>query len=363
VLAGIIMAVIFGLLGCDPKTEYRVLSFFFDGVPLLPGMKGYGLKPVIGPGGIELDLDDPRAQEFLARDRARQARAENKAKDVVSFVHKPYAKRRCMGCHNRDKSFSAVTAETCQSCHKEYYDTQWNDWVHGPVALGTCSMCHVPHTSKYKGLLKKPSRDVCLSCHNEAKVLAGPHHIEAAFKSCVTCHDPHFAGNRRLLADAFSYSRRTGDTPQRADGHAKWDKTTCAKCHSAEKSKALNPGAEKVCVTCHEKVQHPIAGSKIHDPILKGKCLTCHAVHLSPLPHLIKPEAEGNCIECHKIEKLSTPRHSRFYRVDCLLCHAGHSSPKKHLLRVPESPPHPTTLPATMPAASTMPAATTEKRP
>ena len=360
VFAGVLLAVIIGLLGCDPKTKYKVLTFFFDGVPPLPGMPGYGIGPIIGPDGFELDFDDPRAKEFLAKDRARRTFAAKKAEDVISFTHQPYAKRRCMACHNKNKSFSAVTTETCQSCHKAYYNTQWNDWVHGPVALGRCSMCHLPHTSKYKGLLHKPQRDLCLSCHKEARIFASPYHAEAAFKPCSACHDPHFAGNRRLLTDAFSYERRKGFGPTPRAGHSNWKRKDCSKCHSSRGTRAVMPGAGKVCVTCHDKVAHPVAGRKIHEPILKGKCLTCHTAHISTLPHLINPRAEGNCIGCHKLEKLSTPRHSRFYRVNCLLCHAGHSSPGKHLLRVPESPPHPTTLPATMPA--TMPAPT-ENRP
>ena len=360
-LAVVVLAVIIGILGCDPKTKYKVLTFFFDGVPPLPGMPGYGMEPIIGPDGLVIDFDDPRAQAFLARDRARQAKAEDNAGEVISFSHPPYTTRKCMACHDKNKSFSAVTTETCQSCHKAYYDTQWNDWVHGPVALGKCSMCHTPHTSIYRGLLNKPARDLCLSCHKEARILARPHHAEAAFKPCGACHDPHFAGNRRLLADAFSYQRRKGTPNMVASGHVKWEKKVCTKCHSAERSNAVLPGAEKACVTCHDKVRHPIAGGKIHEPVLKGRCMSCHTAHSSRLPHLLRAKAEGNCIECHKREKLSTPRHSRFYRVDCLICHAGHNSPRKHLLRVPDPPPHPTTLPATMPA--TMPAAATENRP
>jgi predicted CXXCH cytochrome family protein len=359
-----------GMLGCDPKTKHHVLSFFFDGVPPLPGMPGYGAKPIIGPGGLELDPDDPRAIELLARDRARKVREKARAKEVVLFEHKPYSKRQCMACHDKNKSFSASVSETCQGCHKEYYDTQWNDWVHGPVAIGKCSMCHQPHNSKHKGLLTKKARDLCLACHDEARTMAGAHHVEAAFKPCSTCHDPHFAGNRHLLPDAFSYQRRMRSMKIAPDKHAAWDRDTCTKCHSSTRSNAVIPGAEKMCLTCHDKVQHPVAGKKIHDPVLKGKCFTCHTAHNSRLPHLLKTNAEANCTGCHKTEKLSKPKHSRFYRVDCLICHGGHSSPRKHLLRVPDQAPRattrptsrPTTMPSTMPA-TTRPATTTEIRP
>lgn len=361
VLAVVVLAVIIGILGCDPKTKYKVLTFFFDGVPPLPGMPGYGMEPIIGPDGLVIDFDDPRAQAFLARDRARQAKAEDNAGEVISFSHPPYTTRKCMACHDKNKSFSAVTTETCQSCHKAYYDTQWNDWVHGPVALGKCSMCHLPHTSKYRGLLNKSARDLCFSCHNEARTLARPHHVEAAFKPCSTCHDPHFTGNRHLLVDAFSYQRRKRAHKIAAKGHAEWKKKVCSKCHDVNRSNAVLPSAEKTCVTCHDKVLHPIAGGKVHEPVLKGRCLSCHTAHASTLPHLVRPKAEGNCIECHKTEKLSKLKHSRFYRVECLLCHTGHSSPKRPLLRIPAPPPRPTTLPATMPA--TRPAASTENRP
>ena len=163
------------LPGCSPITRYRVLSFFFDGVPPPPGLEEPLPEKVTGPWGIELDPNDPAAKAILAR--ATVTRPSDIEKDKPKFFHAPFAKQRCRGCHTSEQSFQIPTAsDTCRKCHAPYYDVQRDDWLHGPVALGMCSICHESHSSEHDGLLTEAMPDICWSCHDASQTLTNPPH-------------------------------------------------------------------------------------------------------------------------------------------------------------------------------------------
>jgi predicted CXXCH cytochrome family protein len=343
--------------GCDEVTKYRVLSFFFDGVPPPPGMilankTGAGNQSATGPA------TNP---------------ASKPSEETVASIHAAYAGHQCTACHLSESSFQAATGvETCGKCHPSYYENKPDDWTHGPVAVGRCSMCHRPHKSPYPGLLVTPQPELCFGCHQSAEVLSRPYHAQAAKVPCSTCHDPHSAGNRLLLADSRTYRRR-GLISQKylASPHAAWNKQQCNNCHLAEHSNQLRPDVNSVCLACHKNVQTPTATSApsiritdllvrvpMHDPVRRGECVSCHTPHRSTRPHLIKPIAEQVCYQCHNSKEIQTAAHPPVHRVDCLLCHTGHSSPIKHLLK----PGIESAMPRTM-GATSAPSATTRKRP
>jgi predicted CXXCH cytochrome family protein len=318
------------VLGCDPAVRYRVLSFFFDGVPRPDGL-GKQPQKVRGPWGIALDPDDPRAKEFLAKATTRPAGGPQAQE--ASFIHKPYKPGLCQECHSAEASYQVpAKVDTCRKCHQQHYATQWDDWAHGPAALSKCNACHLPHLSKYAGLLTMEVPGLCFSCHDAPRVLSRPYHADVGGTSCSTCHDPHMAGNRLLLVDSGSYARRARRARILPSGHSKWEKETCMKCHVAEKSNEVLDNVDAVCLSCHEKVRKPAFGKELHEPIVKGKCIRCHRAHRSPIPKLIRPEAEKNCLGCHKLERIQNRSHPSIQRADCLLCHAGHSSGQKYLL-------------------------------
>jgi predicted CXXCH cytochrome family protein len=93
------------------------------------------------------------------------------------------------------------------------------------------------------------------------------------------------------------------------------------------------PEVEEECVECHEPVLEQPQQGKLHEPVREKQCLTCHAVHQSPLENLIKPVGEKMCNGCHDPQEFNTPDHPTVYRADCLICHAGHHSPRPDLLR------------------------------
>ncbi|NIP32728.1 cytochrome C, partial [candidate division KSB1 bacterium] len=57
-------------------------------------------------------------------------------------------------------------AKVCNECHLDKVkEFKRNKYVHGPVAVGMCSVCHNPHASDYKAQLHDKTNAVCLSCH------------------------------------------------------------------------------------------------------------------------------------------------------------------------------------------------------
>jgi predicted CXXCH cytochrome family protein len=88
---------------------------------------------------------------------------------------------------------------------------------HGPIDAGYCTLCHDPHASENAAWLRRPSWDLCTTCHEEK---ATGRHVIAGFKSnashptkqkrdparrgkrmtCVSCHAPHSAASRDLFA-------------------------------------------------------------------------------------------------------------------------------------------------------------------
>ena len=323
------------LIGCDPVTKYKVLSFFFDGVPLPPGMAP--------------DPNAPLTRGQRVRPTTQPAGTAQKPKKI--YLHKPYAQRQCTGCHSRATSFQVpVAQDACRKCHPRYYDVPWDDWIHGPVAVSKCSLCHLSHESEYRGLLKEPQTELCFSCHDRPRTLSRPYHVEAeaGVKRCGACHDPHSAGNRLLLIDSTTYLRRTPTARELPTPHGKWKKDTCNTCHLAGKSNELIAfdKVNQACVKCHEKVRQADDPKRLHEPVRKGQCISCHQAHKSPLPHMIRPDAERNCLSCHKPKEIENDRHPPVRRVECLLCHAGHTSPLPHLLKPPAPPGKPQTQPA-----------------
>ena len=233
-------------------------------------------------------------------------------------------------------------ASLCRKCHAEYLDPPAADWVHGPTALGECSLCHSSHKSQFPALLTKAQRELCLRCHVEPGLLELPFHKAAGDKDCSACHDPHMAGNRLLLVDSGSFRRRK---IERNSGsvHAPWKDRKCDACHVPEQSNALVADIDKVCLTCHKKILDGLDPKKTHQAVLDGKCSACHSGHKSPNPHLILPTAERMCFTCHKLEDVRKPGHPPVERADCLLCHKGHASDRGFLLKdgipAPPAPP------------------------
>jgi predicted CXXCH cytochrome family protein len=161
------------LSGCEvTPARYKVLSFFFDGVP---------------------NPEEIKAAEL--REKAKREAAEGKA-GTLGSQHAPYAEKKCNSCHERSTNvLVAPKEELCYRCHK--FKTE-NKWVHGPVVSGGCTVCHDPHSSRYRFLLVSESESFCFYCHDE-KVIKEIEAHKGIDAKCTDCHNPHMSVNRYLL--------------------------------------------------------------------------------------------------------------------------------------------------------------------
>lgn len=171
--------------GCSVDEHYKLLSFFFDGVP-----------PPLTP--------EQRAEA------ARRGGAAAGAARMVSS-HPAYVAHRCAECHGDRSSFGFTTtgftdldAGACVSCHGDMSSTPH---VHGPVAAGNCLWCHVPHESQYPHLLIIDSPALCLRCHQLEldNVAVSPAH-ENLGRNCLECHYAHGGDDPYFLRPADTWS-------------------------------------------------------------------------------------------------------------------------------------------------------------
>jgi predicted CXXCH cytochrome family protein len=182
-VGGVLVAVL--VVACSSEARYHVLSFFFDGVPSPPGVGEHEIgaqaafpRPYtsFGPGQpVVAGLEKPAAARLL-----------------IQSVHEPVRENRCQACHKppfRYDEMPPPDARLCDECHLE--KRQEEGWDHGPINLGTCIPCHVPHRSQYPHLLDKPIPDLCLLCHKEDLERPEDYHDVPNINDCIACHDPH----------------------------------------------------------------------------------------------------------------------------------------------------------------------------
>jgi len=167
---------------CAESTRYRILTFFFDDVPM-PGevpRKGYG--PLGG------------SRKHRVRQQARRP-----ATVGVVFAHTPYAQGKCGGCHLPSTGALVSTPKNglCQICHRDLPGDA--PFVHGPVAVNACLFCHDHHAAPRPKVLRKEPDELCYLCHVREGILEGSHHKEVGEHSCIDCHSPHMGNNRFFL--------------------------------------------------------------------------------------------------------------------------------------------------------------------
>ena len=165
--------------GCDPVSRHKVMSTIFDGYPSLPPAEQYCA-----------DYAEKRAAEV--RDELSGKKQDKVAAGTASSQHLPYLEKSCNDCHDKTKQNGLVASRTelCFVCHSDFIK---GSYVHGPVAIGDCLACHLPHSSGFPSLLKAEKGTICLKCHRESRLASGMHDKVAAQQMvCVDCHDPHF---------------------------------------------------------------------------------------------------------------------------------------------------------------------------
>ncbi|MBI4602052.1 MAG: hypothetical protein HY721_08830 [Planctomycetes bacterium] len=162
--------------GCSRERRHAVLTFFFDGVPPLDA---------VGAAAPEV------SSQFIREGTLQVTRL-----DMVR--HKPFERNECTGCHPKERSFwleqDFDRIGLCFKCHEHepFRDRlEKLSFVHGPVAVKSCLLCHDPHESIHRGLLVLPEPRLCYECHDRGLMLEDPQHLGEGPETCLRCHDPH----------------------------------------------------------------------------------------------------------------------------------------------------------------------------
>jgi len=115
----------------------------------------------------------------------------------------------CIACHGDQPQQSspdrpelvAAVPRLCYTCHEEY--ASLDAWEHGPVATGDCLICHEPHNTKNKSLLRKPIPELCYHCHEARTLELVANHSDKSHSGCSDCHEGHSSPGRMLLKASF----------------------------------------------------------------------------------------------------------------------------------------------------------------
>ncbi len=175
------------LASCGPTERHRVMTFFFDGVPPLPGQVTDTSRYDVNDTGVT-----------------------GEGETGGWTVHEPL--KDCTQCHanrrrapfSRKVQLVAEVPQLCFRCHTEF--ASLSGWVHGPVATGECLFCHEPHKTRTPALLTAPVPELCYRCHDREALALVENHAEASYANCLRCHEGHAAPTRSLLRPAFLQS-------------------------------------------------------------------------------------------------------------------------------------------------------------
>ncbi len=170
------------LASCSSESRYKVLNFLLDGVP--PPKSNANGAPAQAPSS---------GQEKPAQP-AEVAPASHVSNSGTS--HPPYEAKMCDACHDAEggsNGLKAVPPDLCYQCHEPM--DKAGPVVHWPVKQGRCLSCHNPHSAGNEKLLNIKVPNLCFQCHNPGLLAHG-----SDMGLCTDCHSPHSAGERLIKA-------------------------------------------------------------------------------------------------------------------------------------------------------------------
>ncbi len=236
---------------------------------------------------------------------------------TAEFVHGPVAGGTCVACHNPHGSTnefhrSRTGAQECYVCHENKKEDFSKPNAHKPLAQGGCIACHDAHQSETKFQLKATSvRNLCFNCHDSNIIKEDYLHGPVAAGGCVVCHDPHSSGEPKLLlqkeqALCFMCHEESKKRFERKFAH-KPVSESCVKCHKphgASNPMLLVMEENELCLSCHADL-HPevakmIADAQVaHPPVAEGRCISCHTPHSTNFEKQLKASLRTICYNCH----------------------------------------------------------------
>ena len=267
------------------------------------------------------------------------------------------------------------------TCHAGLKKTKF---LHGPVAAGECTACHVPEKRLHKFALVAEGKKLCAACHGELKLEKVVH--EPVKEGCTTCHSPHGSDSDKALL-VSSRMELCATCHEEIVTHAEEAIVKhgailmgkgCVNCHNPHSSnfaKRLPAETNKVCLSCHDKplkagkrtlanIKAEVTKKFVHGAIESEECVGCHNVHGEKRFRMLKaeypagfyapftPEGYALCFTSHD-ESLATEArvedetqfrngavnlhhlHVNKKRKGrtCRACHAAHGSDQPHVIR------------------------------
>ena len=236
----------------------------------------------------------------------------------AKFVHGPVGVGQCTVCHQNgnpkhpskkvaaDFKLPAEGKALCYLCHQPN-DTM--PFVHGPIKKGNCISCHDPHQSNTeKQLTKETTSELCFSCHENNKTTKNFVHGPVAAGDCNICHNPHSSEFEGLVEIEGSDLCFLCHLDRQAQFELKYKHKpadeACNKCHNTHATDfkyMLIAEGEDLCFICHKEIEKHLVDSEVkHSALDKGQCTVCHTAHASDYPRQLKASAKDVCYTCHK---------------------------------------------------------------
>lgn len=181
--------------------------------------------------------------------------------------------------HKNSGSFryglDAAEPALCFGCHGKLLGKKKNS--HKAIEKG-CTVCHDPHSSKHKRLLKSALPNLCGDCHKKDNFVGTVQHKPVAEGKCGSCHENHASDNPALLL--------------------KSPVENCLECHAAIKD-------QPHVVSGFSRKGHPIGNEAqaANDPLRAGKpfyCGSCHEPHRSEFKRLLRIDPKSGMMACQK---------------------------------------------------------------
>lgn len=289
------------------------------------------------------------AGSALGQDNCQTSKCHQEMGEGV-WVHGPVGVGACVVCHTpvegkeHEFTFPAERAELCFACHEDSRDLMLAAFVHTPVAEGDCTGCHDPHQSDHKFTLIGDAKSLCFACHEEGLFMGESVHGPVAVGDCNACHNPHASEFKAQLLDdpigiCFTChdDRRNMMEMRHIHPPVQEDCMGCHAAHASNASMLLNVDTPALCFQCHPDLEGYMSASHPHTPVSGGQCGSCHAPHASDNPKLFPRTPETLCFECHtelaEYVSAQTNLHGPVGEGDCNGCHDPHGSEFHRILR------------------------------
>jgi predicted CXXCH cytochrome family protein len=235
---------------------------------------------------------------------------------LLKFSHGPYAARLCSACHpaavNRQVGLTAANVDSlCYNCHANFKAEMAGAGSRHKLlsqSNRSCMECHDPHAANQEYDLKKPTQELCVSCHDEPPKqttqgdallltsdgsdlqylkLSSKYVHEPARKSCLICHDAH--------ASRFPKELRVSIHDLCMDCHG----PNSEKIVQSSQPAPLFNGLVSLPPRTFEKLKlFELSGKYVHEPV-NVSCSFCHDAHASDYSADLYAPVTDLCLACH----------------------------------------------------------------